>query len=37
MKGKIELDSLMNVFRNQKIEFGFSLQNIRTVFDSFNF
>lgn len=27
---------LVNAFRNREIEFGFSLQNIQTVFDTFH-
>lgn len=27
---------LVNAFKNREIEFGFSLQNIQTVFETFN-
>lgn len=32
---KAEMLPLVNAFRNREIEFGFSLQNIQTVFETF--
>lgn len=35
-KNKSELLPLVDMFRNREIEFGFSLQNIKMVFETFD-
>jgi len=34
-EGMISKAPLVDIFRNREIEFGFSIKNIQTVFDSF--